>query len=377
MKLNKTLGRVATTLVAATMLASVTAVPAFATDIGDGGFIADASSLTTVTFNKIYKMPANVKVPDIDFSFTVQGAAPAADDVVTTTNIDGKDVPVKAGEGTITATSLTAEDFTAVTYDDDHTIATYTEPVTFTLPATTDFPEPGIYKYSVTESATSTKGITMGDAHTLYLYVENGSNNSKVITGVEFVNNQTEKKTNQWINYYKLDGDPDIEEPGTTPTIQPNELTVENQVTGDMANMSKPFSYTVTIANPAQALTVGIDKLENGEWTLGDVDDFVTGTKFDLMDNERLHIYGLSEGDEYIIDEADYSEEGYKSEVTSGNYTDNTKVAFGDSKVDITYTNTREAVSPTGIVMNVAPYVLLVVVAAAGCFVFLRKRRED
>ena len=41
------------------------------------------------------------------------------------------------------------------------------------------------------------------------------------------------------------------------------------------------------------------------------------------------------------------------------------------------FTNNREAVSPTGIVMNVAPYVLLVVVAAAGCFVFLRKRRED
>lgn len=237
MKLNKTLGRVATTLVAATMLASVTAVPAFATDIGNDGFIADASSLTSVTFNKIYKMPANVKVPDIDFSFTVQGAAPAADDVVTTTNVDGKDVPVKAGEGTITATPLTAEDFTAVTYDDDHTIATYTEPVTFTLPATTDFSEPGIYKYSVTESATSTNGITMGDAHTLYLYVENGSNNSKVITGVEFVNNQTKKKTNQWINYYKLDGDPDTEEPGTLPTIQANELTVENQVAGDMANM--------------------------------------------------------------------------------------------------------------------------------------------
>ena len=41
------------------------------------------------------------------------------------------------------------------------------------------------------------------------------------------------------------------------------------------------------------------------------------------------------------------------------------------------YTNTREAVSPTGLIMDIAPYALLVVVAAAGCFVFLRKRRED
>ena len=42
-----------------------------------------------------------------------------------------------------------------------------------------------------------------------------------------------------------------------------------------------------------------------------------------------------------------------------------------------TITNTRSTTTPTGIVMNVAPYALLVVVAVAGCFVFLRKRNED
>ena len=49
----------------------------------------------------------------------------------------------------------------------------------------------------------------------------------------------------------------------------------------------------------------------------------------------------------------------------------------GADAINMTFINTRDAVSPTGIVMNVAPYALLVVVAAAGCFVFMRKRRED
>ena len=40
-------------------------------------------------------------------------------------------------------------------------------------------------------------------------------------------------------------------------------------------------------------------------------------------------------------------------------------------------TNIREAANPTGLVMDIAPYVLLVVAAAAGCFIFMRKRRED
>ena len=50
---------------------------------------------------------------------------------------------------------------------------------------------------------------------------------------------------------------------------------------------------------------------------------------------------------------------------------------MGSAEKNVVFYNTRDAVSSTGIVMNVASYVLLVVVAAAGCFVFLRKRRED
>ena len=44
-----------------------------------------------------------------------------------------------------------------------------------------------------------------------------------------------------------------------------------------------------------------------------------------------------------------------------------------------TITNTKNAVSPTGIMMDIAPYAVLVVIAAAGCFIFLRKRhaKED
>ncbi len=44
---------------------------------------------------------------------------------------------------------------------------------------------------------------------------------------------------------------------------------------------------------------------------------------------------------------------------------------------DVVYTNRRDSVAPTGVIMIVAPYVLMVVIAAAGCFVFLRKRRDD
>ena len=55
-----------------------------------------------------------------------------------------------------------------------------------------------------------------------------------------------------------------------------------------------------------------------------------------------------------------------------------TSVTFKkDANNDVAYTNKLDTVSPTGLAMNIAPYALLVVVAAGACFVFLRKRRED
>ena len=81
----------------------------------------------------------------------------------------------------------------------------------------------------------------------------------------------------------------------------------------------------------------------------------------------------------------------YTTEVTGDgiNYADGQnkvtdQTADGDVVVDnnakdvtATFTNTLEGSPATGIAMNVAPYVLLVVVAGVACFFFMRKRRED
>ena len=133
---------------------------------------------------------------------------------------------------------------------------------------------------------------------------------------------------------------------------------------------------------------------------------------FTLKHNQRLRVYGLSDTDTYTVVEktatgyvttvngyiVETSEDGkltpndngdgYKNtELTSTLQVTNTfEGTLGHTQannapeikdVTVLYENNREAVSPTGIVMNVVPYALLVVIAAAGCFVFLRKRDED
>ena len=43
----------------------------------------------------------------------------------------------------------------------------------------------------------------------------------------------------------------------------------------------------------------------------------------------------------------------------------------------VKYENSKNATTPTGVIMNVAPYALMVVIAVAGVAVFMRKRVED
>ena len=106
-----------------------------------------------------------------------------------------------------------------------------------------------------------------------------------------------------------------------------------------------------------------------------------------LTDGQEFVIYGLSENDTYTVEETSYAAEGYTTTVDKAYVEGDTRedsetgdfvsVKVGTDDDSVMFYNYKNATAPTGIVMNVAPYVLLVVVAAACCFVFLRKRRED
>ena len=110
-----------------------------------------------------------------------------------------------------------------------------------------------------------------------------------------------------------------------------------------------------------------------------------TATQIELANGDKVTIDGLTGNETITVTENSYTTDGFNKvtyKVGSEEETDLTNAGFTvegftADKTSATVTNTKTNTNPTGIVMNVAPYVLLVVVAAAGCFVFLRKRRED
>ena len=151
MKLNKTFGRIATTLVATAMLASVAVVPAFAEKFGEGewadGVIdtTDSTALTQIVFTKELMKPATVNTPNKTFTFTLSNST----DVQTgaTYESNGVDVNLYNGVGATDATAQAV--FTASMgvgeVQSGEAVNTVSTTVTFNVPQT-GFSDTGVYK---------------------------------------------------------------------------------------------------------------------------------------------------------------------------------------------------------------------------------------
>ena len=396
MKLNKTFGRIATTLVATAMLASMAVVPASAVEIGagdneEGTYDNGTTAVTEITFTKGLIIPARVEVPDVSFKFEMEGTLEGQ-----ATISDGNNsIPTTQGtgkyEGTVTFGDADKEEttYSQDVLDSSYTTINgavrYTDKVTISLEGLS-FEQPGVYKYKLTETRDGDNEhaddyilATDSTSYYVYLYAQRVENDV-VITGVSMDSGNAQSKTNEIDNYYKVSPDTGVDV---------GSLQFTKMISGEMGDKSDTFTFTVS-GNGIENGTAYTVKIGNaGETTQTAANGCLTFTG--IGDNTTVYVYGLDAG-EYTIkeDAATLKSEGYKLTVSGDgkknnvNDTEDTNQIIGattdveaKANEELIFTNTRNAVSPTGLVMDIAPYALLVIVAAAGCFLFLRKRRED
>ena len=385
MKLSKNLGRIATTFLATAMLASVSAVPAFAADYSpvNGG---------TTTFDKYLVMDNDANVPTANFTFDIG----ASEGVLATAS-----TPEVKGTTDAMADLVTVENASFVpgqtTYDVAQTNDTLTlgenekyafDEVTVDFSAVS-FSTPGIYRFTVTESG-NVNGVTNDTTRTRYIdvYVVDTDGTLRVTNYI--LHNGTGVPDNSDDNGTDDNGVYDDKATGFTNTYATQNVTLTKQVEGNMGDKSKPFAFTIEITSAGGAKSYTIEASDSTSYdpittTLNeDETAYVGSATVNLSDGESVTIKGLSTGDTYTITETAVA--GYNTKIATGTTTSSedatiTGTEYADKTVNdataVTFYNISDASTPTGIVMNVAPYVLLVVVAAAGCFVFLRKRRED
>lgn len=385
MNLNKTFGRVATTLVAGAMLTAL-AMPAYAATSApttDDETVTINSTLTLTDVNKY------ASVPSASLTYTLT-AADGADGVVSAATATSPEILV----GVLPAETKKTVTFSNTTPWSGEGTDTVTQSVVFDFSGVV-FNAPGIYRYVVTEADGDADGnninsdVTSDTENVRYLdlYVMNGSGEGAdaytVYSYVLLKNASVPDNTGKY-----GDGNGSKNE-GYAATYATNELDITKLVSGTMANEnSGAFDFTVVVDGLKANDKFGVKAATAERYTETSVPagaTSVTIANVKLGKGETYSIVGLPTGATVKVTENLSDGEGYTTTNTVNDVVDadnnkkeaNATIVKQETANEIEFTNTRNAVSPTGIVMNVAPYVLLVVVAAAGCFVFLRKRRED
>ena len=206
----------------------------------------------------------------------------------------------------------------------------------FALPLP-EFSSVGIYTYKITESAGSTAGVTYnGQALYLKITVLQPEGEGKVRVAAVHLGSADGSKQDNILNTYSA---------GT--------LNVTKTVAGLLGDRDKDFRFHVTLTRQS-----GYDMNSTIGFSVAGVDQSFTPA---WDDN------GMS----YTVTEDDYTGEGYTTAVTGDSGTIEAAAATAE------FTNTKGGSIGNGVLLDSAPYaVLLTMAAAGGAAMFLRRRSQ-
>ena len=417
---------VATIMMVALMGATVSAAGNYATN-------RHTTSVETTSFDKLFVIDDGCSIPAATFTFT---ASVPEDDVVAnsttgtlgvkkgitpgnikfqvkgeSTHTDGSGTISYAANVKTDSAALTADNVTII--DDTPETGKYTAKKTMNLTfSAVAFPEPGIYRYIITES-----GNNPG--------VENDQNPSKTLdVYVEDISEGTVKQL-KITNYVLYDGvvttGPSSSTPGVVtgatkvagfsnkyPSVS---LTFGKEVTGNQGSRDKYFAFTLAVsdvpanaaidivftnadasisANPNSATTCITTDVTQPTRLNADSDGNISQIYY-LQDGQYITVYGLSAGMTYTIteDEEDYTKTaGITAAVSSFDKNgDNTKDALSDPTTKLLtsedkaiytgFTNAKSGAIPTGVILSATGLIIAALIAVVGVVFFgMRSRRR-
>lgn len=354
---------------------------------------------TSTQFNKYLVVDEDTNIPAISFDFTVASgtAVPADASAGTPAILAG------VGSPTIATVTFTDGQTTSTTAPSDLTLASgkkfavQTATVDFTG---VTFTEPGVYRYVITEQETAgAKAVTYdtqadipgSKVRYLDVYVEDSNN---ALTVSSYVMHET----TDVVPNNDADSAADDKSSSYVNEIATKDLEFGKEVTGNQGSKDKYFLFTLNITNAQASTTYSVD-LTGAEAapTATDATEYSSMTNptsfttngdgaatvtFYLKDGQYIKIPGLPEGYGYTLteDAEDYTSangitaaEGknstaYSDPVTGSNVSADVKTGF---------TNTRDGIIPTGVLLTIAPFAIGILLFGALAIFLISKRKRD
>lgn len=234
-----------------------------------------------------------------------------------------------------------------------------------------NFEHPGIYYYTLKELDPEIAGLTPAkDEYTLKVSIINADAtdpNAGYKVGyaiLEHTENDEAVKTNNIVNTYET-----------------HTLTVEKELAGDFADYSDDFQFVITLTDPdgtahMAGVTVQAGDKEAELLPMMNGSRTITET---IKGGQSITVSGLPEGTTYTIEEQGRDAQKYTttwSDDTTGKNTKSTNGTVEEEDIDLTVTNTRNAPPINGLVMDAAPYGVMLALAAGGGLLAIKRRRS-
>lgn len=240
----------------------------------------------------------------------------------------------------------------------------------------------GIYKYQVKEFVGSATGVGY-DSTTVYTMTVGVVNSGDSLVVREIIVDKDGKLQNTASTSSSNDdittvaGNDFVFNNTYFKTISGKSLEIKNQVAGDYADKTKPFSYKLTVTkNPLDTATSYNTSIEGKTLTFN---EGVAVLEFTLKHGESLTISNMVAGASYTVEQT--LETGYTTTINSDDTDTDGKIegVLGETGVTVAYLNTYGQVAPTGISLNNSPFLLMIGVSAMFLLLLFvtKKRREE
>lgn len=340
-------------VVAAAMIATMS-FPAFATrptpNVGSDGLVTITKKYT-VTGSEEKKAPAET------FTFTVTPGAKVNGAEKTVEKSEATTIPTMAAnsnEKTVAFTALTEDGTGAFTVD----------------VANLNITKPGMYYYTVTETPSNTAGVDYAAKSMIMVitagYADDGEDSSLSYWAALHDSTNYNDKNSKFENTYTA-----------------GSLKVTKKVTGSLGDKDKKFNVDVTFTAPAgKTVKSTITYVNNGAesiapdaWKLNTTtNQYEAKVTVELAHKGSVQFNNIPKDVTYIVEEQDYS----GAEYTATYEGDKSGTIANDVKSTTITNHKGDDNIDTGVILDNAPYILMLAVVAGGAMTLvIKKRREE